>query len=135
MPLTLAIAHQLASRVEARADALGVRVCLCVLDAGGNLVLHTRMDGADLASVDISARKAYTAVALGRPTMDIAQDVLPGGPMYGFAAIGGGRYAVFGGGIPIRIDGALAGAIGVSGAPTAQDIEIGEGALADVGLA
>lgn len=131
----LSLAHRIAERVEARAEAEGVNVALCVLDAGGNLVLHVRMDGTVLAAVEIAEKKAYTAVALGRPTMDISQDVLPGGAMYGFDAISGGRYAVFGGGIPFRIDGALAGAIGVSGATTAQDIAIGEGALADVGLA
>ena len=135
MPITLALAHRVATGVETRAAAAGVAVCLCVLDAGGNRVLQLRMDGADLVSVDLSERKAYTAVALNRPTMDIAEDVLPGGSMYGFAAGAGGRYTVFGGGIPIRIDGVLAGAIGVSGAPTAMDIEIGEGALADAGLA
>ncbi len=134
MPSILATAHALADRVETRASELGVAVSLCVVDAGGNLVLHVRMDGTVLAAVDIAERKAYTAVALGRPTMEIAEDVLPGGPMFGFASIDGGRYAVFGGGIPFRIDGVIAGAIGVSGALTAQDIAIGEGALADVGL-
>ena len=135
MPMTLALATRLAARVEARAEAGGVAVSLCVVDAGGNLVLHIRMDGAPLAAVDIAERKAYTAVALGRPTMDIAEDVLPGGSMYGFTSIRGGRYVAFGGGIPIHFEGTLAGAIGVSGALTQQDIEIGEGALADVGLA
>ncbi|MEO5966464.1 MAG: heme-binding protein [Candidatus Limnocylindrales bacterium] len=134
MPSILATAHALADRVETRASELGVAVSLCVVDAGGNLVLHVRMDGTVLAAVDIAERKAYTAVALGRPTMEIAEDVLPGGPMFGFASIDGGRYAVFGGGIPFRIDGVIAGAIGVSGALTAQDIAIGEGALEDVGL-
>jgi uncharacterized protein GlcG (DUF336 family) len=131
----LATAHRIAERVEARAETEGLALSLCVLDAHGNLVLHVRMDGCALASVDISERKAYTAVALGRPTMEIANDVLPGGPMFGFASIAGGRYAVFGGGIPFRIDGEIAGAIGVSGATTAQDIAVGEGALSDVGLA
>lgn len=134
MPTTLALATRLADRIEARAREMGVAVSFCVLDSGGNLVLHGRMDGAVLAAVDIAERKAYTAVSLGRPTMDIAQDVLPGGPMYGFTSIDGGRYAAFGGGIPFHVEGELAGAIGVSGALTAQDIEIGEGALADVGL-
>ena len=131
----LALAHRIAERVETRADAAGLAVSLCVLDPHGNLVLHLRMDGCPLASVDIAERKAYTAVSLGRPTMEIAEDVLPGGPMFGFASVAGGRYAVFGGGIPFRIDGDIAGAIGVSGATTAQDIEIGEAALSDVGLA
>jgi uncharacterized protein GlcG (DUF336 family) len=133
--MTLALASRIAARVEHRAEAMGVAVALCVVDAGGNLVLHHRMDGTVLAAVDIAERKAYTAVALDRPTMDIAQDILPGGPMYGFTAIRGGRYAAFGGGIPVHVDHGLIGAIGVSGALTAQDIEIGQGALEDVGLA
>jgi uncharacterized protein GlcG (DUF336 family) len=131
----LATAHTVAAGVEARAEAMGVAVAYCILDSGGNLVLHGRMDGAVLAAVDIAERKAYTAVALDRPTMEISDAVLPGAPMYGFAAIDAGRYATFGGGIPFRVDGRLAGAIGVSGALTAQDIEIGQGALGDAGLA
>lgn len=131
----LPLARRIADRVEARATDLGLRISLAVVDAHGNLVLFHRMDGATLVSVDIAPRKAYTAVALGRPTAELTDDVLPGGPTFGLNAVNGGRYVSFGGGIPFLVDGELAGAIGVSGASSAEDIEIGQGALEDVGLA
>ena len=136
MPITLALAHRIAAGVEARAAAARVAVCLCVLDAGRQpVVLQLRMDGADLVSVDLSERKAYTAVALNRPTMDIAEEVAPRWldvrvRLRRRRSLRRVRAA----GSRSVIDGVLAGAIGVSGAPTAMDIEIGEGALADAGL-
>jgi uncharacterized protein GlcG (DUF336 family) len=133
--LTLSLARQIADAVEARARTAGLAVSVCVMDPHGNLVLHERMDGASLASVEVSLRKAYTAVALGTATGDITDATLPGGPMFGLNMVSAGRYVSWGGGTPFRADGVIIGAVGVSGASSAEDMDLGTGAIADAGLA
>jgi len=103
------------------AERLGVRINCAVVDRGGHPAAFLRMPGAPFHSIDIAADKAYTAVSFGMPTSawgDLVQ---------GFSAMareGLGkqpRLAMFGGGVPIELEGELIGAIGVSGASEAQD--------------
>lgn len=92
-----------------------------ILDAGGNLVAFARMDGSPLASIEISRGKAFSAAAMGMPSGDLLGAVQPGAPYYGFQTTHGGLPVVFAGGLPIRRDGQLIGAIGVAGGSTDQD--------------
>jgi uncharacterized protein GlcG (DUF336 family) len=130
MPDILAESKQLAELIEERATAMGVGITVSVVDVHGNIVLKQRMTGAPLVSVEMSERKAYTSAAFGAATEDLTTDILPGGPLFGFNVVAGGRFVAFGGGAPLRIDGRLVGGVGVSGGTTEQDLEILEGALA-----
>lgn len=125
----LTIARRIARLIEERAVAMNVPVTISVVDVHGNLVLKERMPGASLISIEMSERKAYTAVALGRATKDITKDAQPGGPLYTITSVAGGRFVAFGGGVPIRDGGVLVAGVGVSGGTTEEDIEIVEGAI------
>ncbi|MFN3956174.1 MAG: GlcG/HbpS family heme-binding protein [Tepidimonas ignava] len=117
----------------AHARSLGIRINVAVCDASGTLLAFRRMHGAFLHSIDIAIDKAYTAASFGFPTrqwMDlIGQDEalrigLPLRP----------RLVVFGGGLPIKTQGALVGGIGVSGGSAEQDELCAHAGLAAVGL-
>ncbi len=96
---------------------------MAVVDSGGNLVAFTRMDGAEIAGPSLAVDKAYTAVANRSATHELAVQAAPGGPLFGLHGSGGGRFVIFGGGIPIRAGGDVVGAVGVSGAAVEQDME------------
>ena len=87
---------------------------IAVVDAGGNLKAFTRMDGAWLGSIDIAIKKARTARYFDMPTGDIGAISQPGGPLFNIEVSNGGLIT-FPGGIPLTKDGAIIGAIGVSG--------------------
>jgi len=72
-----------------------------VVDAGGNLKSHVRMDGANIGSITIAINKAYTAIAFHCETGDLQGMTPPDGPIYGLNDAHGGRLVVFPGGIPL----------------------------------
>lgn len=111
----------------AKATELGSPSSIAVIDSGRELVAFVRMDGALLASAIISQSKAYTARSLNSTTKDVAGWVQPGGPLFGLdtAHLAAGRaLIVFGGGVPIVVDGEVVGAIGVAGGSPDQDHEV-----------
>ncbi|GAA1867880.1 heme-binding protein [Paeniglutamicibacter psychrophenolicus] len=126
MSLNLADARTITAAAEARAAEIGQPMNIAVVDAGGNLVSHVRMDGAWLGSIDISINKAFTARAFDLPTKDLAENSQPTQQFYGIHASNHGRIMIFAGGIPIRRDGVVVGAVGVSGGSGAQDQEVAE---------
>jgi uncharacterized protein GlcG (DUF336 family) len=132
--LDLATAQHLVATALEKARELDVRVSAAVVDAGGHLVAFGRMDGAEIAGPTLAVDKAFTAVSQSTPTDELAQLCLPGGPLYGLQANGGGRYVIFGGGIPLRSEGdtggAIVGAVGVSGADVADDTACARAAVA-----
>jgi len=100
-----------------------------VVDDGGHLVAFARMDGAIKASIDISTRKATTSVLMNAPTAALMNLVQPGAELYGLEQLSGGL-VVFGGGIPLQLDGVTVGAIGVSAGSAAQDVAVAEAGVA-----
>jgi uncharacterized protein GlcG (DUF336 family) len=105
-------------------------VNVTVLDAGANLKAFSRMDGAVLGSVDVATRKARTAVLFDCNSEAAWDYCKPGGPAPGLELSNGGL-APFAGGIPIRgTDGALLGAVGVSGGSLPQDVAVAQAAAA-----
>ncbi|MGH3643573.1 MAG: GlcG/HbpS family heme-binding protein [Myxococcota bacterium] len=114
-----------ATRIVAAAHAEALRrsilVSAAVVDSGGHLVAFGRMDGAEIAGPVLAVDKAYTAVANRIATSELAELAAPGGELFGLHANGGGRFVVFGGGVPIVVDGAIVGGVGVSGASAADD--------------
>jgi uncharacterized protein GlcG (DUF336 family) len=131
---TLDLAQVLLAGVRAEAELRGVALGAAVVDAGGDLVAALRMDGAQLVALPLATDKAYTAVALDAPTETWAASTAPGGADWGMATALGGRLVVFAGGLPVRVDGALVGGLGVSGAAAAVDRACAEAGLAAAGL-
>lgn len=130
MTVTLADARRVIAAAEKRADEIGQPMNIAVVDAGGNLVAHVRQDGAWIGSVDIAVSKAWTARAFDVATKDLAGNAQPGQQFFGIHTTNGGRVAVFAGGIPLTRDGAVEGAVGVSGGAGDQDQTVAEAAAA-----
>ena len=119
--ITLDDARRVISAAEKKAREIGQPMNIAVVDAGGNLVSHIRMDGAWLGSIDISINKAFTARAFNVSTVELAENSQPGQQFFGIHISNHGRVMIFAGGIPLRRDGAIIGAIGVSGGSGTQD--------------
>ena len=112
-------------KAEAAAADKKWTVVVALVDDGGNLVLLQRMDGTQLASIEVAMAKAKTALRFKRPTK-VFED-----------AVAGGRNAILSlpdallveGGVPLTVNGAIIGAIGISGMTAAQDGEVAAAAL------
>lgn len=131
MTMTLSMAREIIAAGEAQADKLDQPMNIAVVDAGGNLVAHVRMDGAWIGSVDIAINKAYTARAFDISTKDLGEKSQPGGDFFGIQVADGGRVMTFAGGIPLKSpDGTVIGAVGVSGGIGKQDQKVAEAAAA-----
>jgi len=128
--LTLSKARSVIAAAEQQAGALGQPMNIAVVDAGGNLVAHVRMDGAWLGSVDIAINKAWTARAFDISTQELAGLSQPGGDFYGIHASNHGKVMIFAGGIPLKEDGEVVGAVGVSGGTGKQDQAVAEAGAA-----
>ncbi|GIG98928.1 GlcG/HbpS family heme-binding protein [Plantactinospora mayteni] len=128
--LTLADARQIIAAAEARANEIGQPQNIAVVDAGGNLVAHVRMDGAWIGSIDVSINKAWTARAFEIPTVDLGAFSQPGTQFYGIQVSNHGRVMIFAGGLPLRRDGRVVGGIGVSGGTGEQDQTVAEAGAA-----
>ena len=127
----LAAAKRIAERAEARSAELGVPVVIAAADAGGNLMLLHRIEGALLAATEVAINKAWSAVAFQAPTATLGPLATEDGPFPGLADTNSGRVVLFGGGVPVHVDGELAGAIGISGGTAEQDVDIATCALQD----
>ena len=122
----LDVARHVIDSARRAAEAIGVPMNIAVVDEGNNLVAFERMDGAWLGSIDIAQGKAYTARAFDMSTKDLAPLCQPGEPLFGIHAGNDGRLVVFAGGIPLKRDGEVVGAVGVSGGAVEQDHVVAE---------
>ena len=121
MTIDLGIALRMVAAAHAEADRQDVLVSAAVVDAGGHLIAFGRMDGAEIAGPTLAVDKAFTAVANRIATSELARLAAPGGELFGLQANAGGRFVIFGGGVPVTVDRIVVGGIGVSGASAAQD--------------
>src|SRR5580698_2360905 len=128
--VTLADARRVIAAAEKKAAEIGQPMNVAVVDAGGNLISHVRMDGAWIGSIDISINKAFTSRAFDITTKDLAQHSQSGGQFFGIHVSNHGRIMIFAGGIPLKRDGKVVGAIGVSGGSGAQDHAVAEAGAA-----
>ena len=130
--VTLGDARRVISAAENKAQEIGQPMNIAVVDAGGNLVSHVRMDGAWIGSIDISITKAFTSRAFDIATKDLGEHSQPGGQFYGIHVSNGGRIRIFAGGIPLSSGdgGEVVGAIGVSGGSGEQDQAVAEAGAA-----
>ena len=117
----------------AKVSELGVPMSVAIVDAGCNLVLFTRTDGGKPHTIGIAQAKARAAASNRLPTAKIGST---GNDLSDFAALaitlaaGPDRYAAFGGGLPIMVDGHCLGGIGVSGGTGEQDVEVAKSGIA-----
>jgi uncharacterized protein GlcG (DUF336 family) len=128
--LTYSGARRVLGAAVAACESRGWAFCIAVVDAAGHPLASARMDGAPLLSVGIAANKAYSVTAFnGMPTAawwpmigenPALAEGLPHTP----------NLVVFGGGVPVTVDGAVVGAVGVSGGSAEQDAEIAAEAAA-----
>jgi uncharacterized protein GlcG (DUF336 family) len=129
--ISFALAHKMVNEAVAKARELGVSENVAILDDGGNLKAFSRMDGAPIPTIEMAQNKAYTAL-LGVSTQEFF-DFIQGGPSLLAGVPTLARMAAWGGGFPIKVNGEVVGAIGVSGAPTVQnDVDCARTALAVV---
>jgi uncharacterized protein GlcG (DUF336 family) len=119
--ITLSDARRVIAAAEAKAHEIGQPMNIAVVDSGGNLVSHVRMDGAWIGSIDISINKAFTARAFDLATAQLATNSQPGQQFFGIHASNHGRIMIFAGGVPLRRNGSVIGAVGVSGGSGSQD--------------
>lgn len=127
--LDLADARLLLEGARARADAIGVPMCIAITDESGNLIAFERMDGGKVTSTTIAIDKSYTASAAKRATHDYGAASQPGSPAYGINSAIGGRLMVVGGGLPVSVDGQVVGGIGVSSGTPAQDQDVAQAGI------
>jgi glc operon protein GlcG len=114
--LTLSGARAVAAAAEAEAAKGGAAPAIAVVDDGGHVLLVVRPESTFAAAAEVSVQKARTAAIFKKETVAFEN------------AVNGGRYALLGvdvvtplmGGVPIVIDGQVAGAIGISGAKSQQ---------------
>jgi len=122
--LTFDGAQKLLAAAIAKAKEINQPQCICIVDSGGHLLTMARMDGAFALSVETALRKAQTAAAYGKPTGDIAA-----GLDLKLAIATEGKRVNLLGGLPVIVDGHVAGAIGVGSGTGEQDREVAAAAL------
>ena len=128
--ITLSDARAVIAAAEKKAEEIGQPMNIAVADAGGNLVAHVRMDNAWIGSIYISIKKAWTSRAFDITTKDLADNSQSGNQFFGIHASNDGRVMIFAGGIPLKKDGRVVGAIGVSGGSGEQDHAVAEAGAA-----
>lgn len=131
--LTLADARSLIAAGEKKAQQMGVPYNLAVVDAGGELIAHVRMDGAWLGSINIAINKAWTARAFDMPTDKLSKMAQSGKPLFGIDSTNHEKVVIFGGGVPIKEGDTVIGGLGASGGTVDQDLEVAEAAVAAFG--
>src|SRR5437762_2914144 len=117
-------ARRVISAAEKKAREIGQPMNIAVADEGGNIVAHVRMDNAWIGSIDISMKKAYTSRAFEIETKEVAKRSQSGGEFFGVHVSNNGKIMIFAGGIPLKLDGKVVGAIGVSGGSGDQDHDV-----------
>jgi glc operon protein GlcG len=125
--LTLAAARKVIAASEAAARVRGVGVVTVVVDDGGNIIQLSRMDTAQVASVNVGIGKARTAAIYRRPSRVFEEQIKSGR----VAALALADATPLQGGVPILIDGKVVGAVGVSGDTPQVDEDI---AIAGTGV-
>jgi uncharacterized protein GlcG (DUF336 family) len=113
-----------------KAKKIGQPMNIAIVDGGANLAAFMRMDGAWIGSIDIAVNKAFTAKAFDISTLELGGNSQPGEQFYGIHASNHGRVMIFAGGIPIKLNGQIVGAVGVSGGSGEQDQAVAEAAVA-----
>lgn len=127
--LQLAGAETILAAAKAKAQSMGVKANIAVVDDGGRLLAFIRLDGARPGSVYTAMHKAEAAALMRMPTGPAGADVLHNLSLQNAANHGGGRFTSLHGGVPISIGGEIVGAVGVGGGVGEQDAEIAKAGI------
>ena len=128
--IQLTDARRIIAAAEKKAEEIGQPMNVAVVDEGGNLIAFERMANAWLGSIDIAQKKAWTSRAFDITTKDLGTNSLSGDQFFGIHASNNGKVMIFAGGIPLRKDGRVVGAIGISGGSGQQDHAVAEAGAA-----
>jgi uncharacterized protein GlcG (DUF336 family) len=130
----LATARAAIVAAETKAAEIGVRATIVVLDRGGEQIAMARMDGAWPGAFDLALGKAQTARSFHAPSTAFVPMIQPGAGLFTVGNAGAGKYVILPGGLPIELEGHIAGAVGVSGGSGEQDALVAAAALEAVVL-
>ncbi len=119
--LTLSDARLVLEGSEAKAREIGIDMDIAVVDDGGHLLAFIRMDKARVTSIDVAINKAFTAACARKATHEYSAIAGAGGPAFGIHSSNQGRFMIFGGGLPIFINGTIAGGVGCSSGSPEED--------------
>jgi len=131
--MTIEEARRIISAAEQKAQEIGQPMNIAVVDAGRNLKAFVRMEDAWLGSIDISIDKAFTSASFKMSTLELVDLTQPEQPLFGLNTTNDGRIVIFAGGIPLKRDDEIVGAIGVSGGTVEQDQEVAEAGVSAFG--
>jgi uncharacterized protein GlcG (DUF336 family) len=120
--MTIETARTAMTAAEAEATKNNWPVVISILDSGGNMIMMHRLDNAQLAAIAMSEGKAHTALNFKRPSKVVEDAVTSGGAGVRFLSLR--NIIAIEGGLPIVIDGKIAGAIGVSGVLSSQNSQV-----------
>ncbi len=123
-------ARRIIAAAEKKATEIGQPMNIAVVCPGGHLVAFARMENAWMGSIDIAINKAFTSRAFDISTKELAGLSQSGDQFFGIHVSNHGRVMIFAGGIPLKLDGKVVGAIGVSGGTGAQDHAVAEAGAA-----
>ncbi len=124
MTLSHGQASTVIQTIKAHLEAEKKGAAVAVVDEHGDLLAFIRTDGCRYASVTIAINKAYTAAREHIPSAEMGKRSREEGfPMTNFGEL---RYVTWGGGLPIITRGQVLGAVGVSGLPEAEDVEVAQ---------
>jgi glc operon protein GlcG len=126
-PVTLDQAKRVMAAAELEAAENTWQVAITILDSGGNLVMFHKIDNTQLSAVTVSEGKARTALEFKRPSKDLDDAIARGGAGNRLLALK--NITPIEGGLPIVLDGKIIGAIGVSGAISAQDSQVAKAGI------
>lgn len=122
--IDLKTAEKIIAAAKEKATALDTKMNISVVDAGANQVAFVRMDGAWLGSADIALKKAKTARFFDMNSGEIGKLSQPGKPLFNIEHSNGGLISFPGGVILKNKDGAVIGAVGVSGSSVENDHDV-----------
>ncbi len=126
MSVTLEEARRIIAAAEKEAEKIGQPMNIAVVDEGGNLLAFERMPNAWLGSIDIAQKKAWTSRAFYIETGDLGKNSQSGDQFFGIHASNDGKVMIFAGGVPLKRNGKVVGAVGVSGGLGKQDQAVAE---------
>ena len=104
-------------------------MCIAITDEAGQLIAFCRMDGGKVTSTTIAIDKAFTAAAAKKATHEYGAASQPGAPTYGISSAINGRLMIVGGGLPVIVDGAVVGGIGISSGTPDQDMAVAQAGI------
>ncbi len=129
LKMTLEDAKVILEGSERKAREIGVDMDIAVVDEGGHLLAFQRMDRGKITSIQIAIDKAFTAAGTRKGTHEYASVAGPGGMAFGINTSNNGRFMIFGGGLPIFINGTVVGAVGCSSGTAEQDREVAQAGI------